>query len=411
MSLLESLRTAIDSLANHKLRSALAMLGIVFGVGAVIAMLAIGAGAERQALELIDAMGLRNVILRSKHLPDDELTEIRKRSLGLSQRDAQAVQEGVPAVEAVAVRLEIPAVKVLASGGKAKPQVFGVSKEYSRAARVRLAEGRFFDAADELGHGQVCVLGSRTRRDLFGYEPAVGRDVKVGDVWLTVVGVMEPPRSVSGQQQGISIESTEAQLLLPVTTASRKFEHEALKDELDEMLVTFREGADIRAAAAAVSALVDRLHGGAGDFTVTVPQALLEQSRQTQRLFSIVMGCIAGISLLVGGIGIMNILLATVMERTREIGVRRAIGARRKDVQRQFLIEAFTISVLGGAAGIAVGLLIAEAVAAYAGWPVLVTVFSVVLSTGVSLAVGLVSGIYPAWRAARLDPIEALRYE
>src|SRR5262249_743308 len=164
-------------------------------------------------------------------------------------------------------------------------------------------------------------------------------------------------------------ESTEAQLLLPVTTASRKFEHEALQDELDQVLVTFREGADIRASAASVSALLDRLHGGARDLPVTVPQALLEQtrhtqplfsllqpSRQTQRLFSVVMGCIAGISLLVGGIGIMNILLATVMERTREIGVRRAIGARRRDVQRQFLVEAFAISLLGGAVGIAVGL-------------------------------------------------------
>jgi putative ABC transport system permease protein len=160
-----------------------------------------------------------------------------------------------------------------------------------------------------------------------------------------------------------------------------------------------------------VRELVDRIHGGAGDFDLVVPEALLAQSRRTQRLFSIVMGCIAGISLLVGGIGIMNIMLATVLERTREIGVRRAVGARRLDIRNQFIIESFSISVLGGVFGIAAGLLIARAVAAYAGWPTVVTLSSIALSTGVSVAVGLASGIYPAVRAAELDPIDALRYE
>jgi putative ABC transport system permease protein len=160
-----------------------------------------------------------------------------------------------------------------------------------------------------------------------------------------------------------------------------------------------------------VRSLLERLHGGVDDYELVVPEALLEQSRRTQRLFNIVMGCIAGISLLVGGIGIMNIMLATVLERTREIGVRRAVGARREDIRRQFIIESFSISALGGVSGIVVGVAIARIVAAYAGWPTVVTLTSIALSTGVSVAVGLASGLYPAVRAAALDPIEALRYE
>ena len=160
-----------------------------------------------------------------------------------------------------------------------------------------------------------------------------------------------------------------------------------------------------------VATLLDRLHGGASDYTITVPEALLEQSRRTQRLFDIVMGAIAGISLLVGGIGIMNIMLATVLERTREIGVRRAMGARQVDIRNQFVMEAFAVTVTGGLLGIAMGLAIAKGVAAYAGWKTIVTLWSIALSVGVSAAVGLVFGSYPAMRAARLDPVEALRYE
>jgi putative ABC transport system permease protein len=170
-------------------------------------------------------------------------------------------------------------------------------------------------------------------------------------------------------------------------------------------------GAPVQESSTVISSLLDRLHGGAADYTITVPEALLEQSRKTQRLFDIVMGTIAGISLLVGGIGIMNIMLATVLERTREIGVRRAIGARRVDIRNQFVVESFTITAAGGLLGIAMGVIIANGVAFYAGWTTIVTAWSILLSVGVSVAVGLVFGIYPAMRAARLDPIESLRYE
>ncbi|HEX4822880.1 MAG TPA: ABC transporter permease [Candidatus Polarisedimenticolaceae bacterium] len=406
----ESFGSALANLTAHKLRSALTMLGMIFGVGAVIAMLSIGAGAERSALELIERLGLRNVILRSKEMKDDELEEIRKKSQGLSWRDAQAIKDAVPGVELVAARVVIDPYKVLASGSKTKARVTGVSYRQRDLARLDLAEGRFLDALDERDHAQVCVIGSGVRRDLFGYGPALGSDLKVNDVWLTVVGVLRDSGG-SSSFEGVSLGSTAHEIYVPVTTASRKFDRPPLKAPLDELIVRLSPDAEPRAAAAVVSELVDRIHGGAGDFDLVVPETLLEQSRRTQRLFNIVMGCIAGISLLVGGIGIMNIMLATVLERTREIGVRRAVGARRLDIRNQFIIESFSISAVGGLLGIAAGLVIAKGVAAYASWPTVVTLWSIVLSTGVSVTVGLASGIYPAVRAAALDPIDALRYE
>jgi len=406
----ESFESAITNLAVHKLRSALTMLGMIFGVGAVIAMLSIGAGAEKSALEMIERLGLRNVILRSKEMKDEELEEIRKKSQGLSWRDAQAIEDAVPGVDLVAGRLEIEPYKVLSATAKTKAKVYGVSFRQADISRLRVSEGRFFDALDERDHAQVCVIGPGVRRELFGYGPALGSDLKVNDVWLTVVGVLQDEGAATAFE-GVPLGATSREIYVPVTTASRKFDRPPLKAPLDELIVRLTPQAEPRRTAAVVRELVDRIHGSAGDFDLVVPEALLEQSRKTQRLFSIVMGCIASISLLVGGIGIMNIMLATVLERTREIGVRRAVGARRLDIRNQFIIESFSISALGGVLGIAVGLLIAKAVAAYAGWPTVVTLASIVLSTGVSIAVGLASGIYPAVRAAELDPIDALRYE
>ena len=190
MNLREALLAAVASLATHKLRSALTMLGILFGVGAVIAMLSIGTGAERQAMALIDSMGLRNVLIHGVEFAEDELREIRKQSLGLSLRDVRAIRESVPHVESVLPRVELDAYKVLSAGGKTKPQIFGVSHDYHQAANLRLSEGRFFSAAEQESHAQVCVIGSKVRQDLFGYEHALGRDLKVNDVWLTVVGVL-----------------------------------------------------------------------------------------------------------------------------------------------------------------------------------------------------------------------------
>jgi len=308
-------------------------------------------------------------------------------------------------------RVEVKPYKILAANAKTQGKVFGVSSRYPKVASVTLAEGRMFDAKDEAEYAQVCVIGDEVRRNLFGYGPAIGKQLKVNDVWLEVVGIFAGEMPGATSSSDVPVASNAQEIWIPVSTAMRKFDRDPLDSPVDELLVELKEGVSTRDAATLIRPLLDRLHGGADDYEVMVPEALLEQSRQTQRIFSIVMGSIAGISLLVGGIGIMNIMLASVLERTREIGIRRAIGARRVDIRAQFVIESFAISVIGGIAGIMIGIVMARLVAAYAGWPTVITIGSLLLATGVSVTVGLVSGIYPAARAAELDPIQALRYE
>jgi putative ABC transport system permease protein len=413
VTLSEAVQSAVSNLASHKLRTALTMLGMIFGVGAVIAMLSIGAGAERTALKAIEQLGVQNIIIRSVELKNDEAEEIRKKSLGVSLRDAEAIAEATPGVERVLPRIEVKAYKIMSSSRKSKAKVFGVSWQQPRVAAMPLVAGRFFDEEEETTHAQVCVIGESVARDLFGFSEAIGEDVKVNDVWLEVIGVLQSAEGSSAGAMGgdVPTTSTRRQIFIPFTTASRKFERDPMQAPLDELIVRVRDGGSTAEVAAAIRPLLERLHSGAEDYDVVVPEALLEQSRKTQRLFNLVMGSIAGISLLVGGIGIMNIMLASVLERTREIGVRRALGARKLDIRTQFIIESFTISFIGGAAGIVIGIVLAQLVAALAGWPTVVSIWSIALSTGVSISVGWASGIYPATRAADLDPIEALRYE
>jgi putative ABC transport system permease protein len=421
MTLYEAFRSALGGVAAHKLRSGLTMLGIMFGVGAVIAMLSIGAGAALEAQSLIDRLGMRNVLVRARQLRPDEMREARKKSLGVSLRDAQGIKEAVPGVELVGPKLRIEPWRVQAAGTRTDATLYGVSYLHPRLVALPLGEGRFFDAKDEREHAQVCVLAAAVRRDLFAFGPALGQYVKVNDLWCEVIGVLAdrspaPAGPPSGPSGGASARLAAAagatrDIFMPVTTAQRKFELDPLAPILDEVLVRLTKGTQARESAAVIKVLLDGIHGGIDDYEIVVPEALLAQSRQTQRLFNIVMGAIAGISLLVGGIGIMNIMLASVLERTREIGVRRAIGARQADVVLQFLVESFSISALGGLCGVGMGVGIAKAVAFYAQWPTVVTVASLVLALGVSMAVGILSGLYPATRAARIDPIQALRYD
>ncbi|MFQ5348963.1 MAG: ABC transporter permease [Thermoanaerobaculia bacterium] len=411
-SLEDSLYTALSNLSCQKLRAALTMLGIVFGVGAVISMLSIGAGAEQQALATISRLGLNNVLVRAREIRDDELEEVRTKSPGVSLRDVEAIRDAVPGVVLVAPKAEIEPYGVLSIDGTTEAEVFGVSELHDELVNLEIADGRFLDPLDVRRHGQVAVIGDQVRRDLFGYQPAVGRHLKVNDLWLEVVGVLgSGAGGESDSFEGVQLGSSDSAVYVPVTTALRKFDRRQKSSPLAEIIVQVEASESGQTTARLIDDLLDHLHAGQADYELVVPEALLAESRRTQRMFNIVMGCIAGISLLVGGIGIMNIMLASVLERTREIGVRRAVGARRQDILFQFIVESFSLAAIGGLAGIFMGIVISKLVAASAGWTTIIQPWSVLLATGVAVSVGVASGVYPAIRAADLDPIDALRWE
>ncbi|MDJ0839372.1 MAG: ABC transporter permease [Acidobacteriota bacterium] len=407
----QDLLQAIDELANQKLRTLLTLLGMIFGVGAVIAMLSVGEGAEREALQIIDTMGLRNILVKSKPTPDDMLAEIREESMGLNLQDLEAARDTLPFLTGYTALKRVRIYSQFSQFGKSDAQVLGVSPTHFDMANLEVAGGRPLTQLDAAGYAQNCVIGPRTAHDLFGNRDPIGGMVKVNHLWFTVVGVLADNRTEQTEFEGVKLQSNRNKIFVPIETALKRFQFKTMEEELDEFHIQLAEGVDSNRAAQTLSRLLTTRHRGVDDFELVVPEALLEQHRKTQNIFNIVMSAIAGISLLVGGIGIMNIMLANVLERTREIGIRRAIGATQKDIQRLFLIEAFAISFFGGLLGILLGFLIARVIAAYSGWATAWSSTAVVLSVGVCAAIGLVFGIYPAMKAARLDPIEALRHD
>jgi putative ABC transport system permease protein len=288
-----------------------------------------------------------------------------------------------------------------------------VSTEFPAIAGLTVVSGRFFDQDEEAAGSSVAVIGEGARRAIFGREEAVGKYVKVDDTWLRVVGVLAAQATYHSDVEGLSQEDRNLNIYVPINAASLRFSNNQtnLKDEIDGIYMRLANSGQSLETAEVVRAILDSTHRGAADFSVIVPAGLLEEQRRTKMIFNFVMVAIAGISLLVGGIGIMNIMLATVLERTREIGIRRAIGARRRDIVRQFLLEATMISIAGGIIGILFGFALSRLVAFTAGWSTIISPAAVLVAFSVSVTVGLVFGLYPARQAAMLDPIEAIRYE
>jgi putative ABC transport system permease protein len=411
MNIRESLSQSVNNLTKRKLRALLTMLGIIFGVGAVIAMLSIGAGAEEQALQVIRQMGLRNIIIEGKEYQPEDLRKVREKSLGLSRRDLEALLAVTPNVVRGAAKKTVKAYQVVSESGKVESRVIASDAAFLTLKTLSLVEGTFFDSRDEAAYEQVCVLGSAAKQGLFGFESALGKQLKINNVWFSVVGVIADQTLIKEEFAGVKLQNTNNDIYIPLATALKKIEFRSLESELDGIVLEVADERKTQATALVVSQVLEKLHNGESDYSLVIPEQLLKQSQQTQKIFNIVMGCIAGISLLVGGIGIMNIMLANVLERTREIGVRRAVGARRTDIRVQFLIEAVTISAFGGMFGIGLGFAIAYLVVFFAGWSTIITLWSVVLAFGVSTAVGILFGSFPAVQASRLSPIEALRYE
>lgn len=402
---------SLETLLHHKLRTILTLLGMIFGVGAVIAMLSIGKGAEQEALRLIDSMGLRNIIVKAKTFDENRLKEIRETSMGVTLQDLNAARETLPFLTAYSALKQVSVYTLFSHGGAGDANVYGVTPTHMDMANLGVKRGRFLLPIDEATQAQVCVIGSRVAQVLFPGEDPFGRHIKVNHVWLTVVGILKDKNLSKNEFEGISLKGEQNNIYIPLQTALKSFQFKMLESELDEFRVRLEKGISSITAAETLTHLLKRRHKDTDDYELVVPEALLEQHRKTQNIFTIVMACIAGISLLVGGIGIMNIMLATVLERTREIGLRRAVGARQVDIKRQFMLETFAVSAMGGLLGIIFGFSLSIIISAFTGWPVGWSLSAVILSVGVCAIIGLVFGIYPAVQASRLDPIEALRHD
>lgn len=396
-------------LAQHKLRTLLTLLGMIFGVGAVIAMLNIGEGAEREALKMIDTMGLNNLIVEGKNFEEKELKEQRKHSAGLTERDAQVSTNSLPFVIDYSVQKNVETYSVFSEEGKSDGEAVGVSPSFFELSKFEVADGRILTEVDNKRFSQVVLLGSSTAKQLFPFGKAVGKNVKINHLWFKVVGVLQAPFLKKDEFQGIKLGGDQHQLFIPLKTAIHKFPHKKLVSEISSIKLKLDGTVDPMQAAQTVSHLLQRRHNDVDDFELVVPAALLAQQKQTQQIFNIVMSCVAGISLLVGGIGIMNIMLATVLERTKEIGLLRAIGATQKDIQVQFVAESFTISILGGVLGVIFGILLSEMISLYSDWAVSWSMSAIILSFSICALIGLIFGVYPAIKASKLDPIDALQ--
>jgi putative ABC transport system permease protein len=411
---LPEFRQGLDSLLVHKLRTSLTMLGMIFGVAAVVSMLSIGAGAQQQVMAFIEQLGVRNLIVEAKESTDWQAQQkIRQVSPGLTFHDLRSIRSNTVGVEESMARKRFTPSKMIPKAQHDMPVIYGVTPVYQKIVNLRVVAGRFFDSEEDARAAAVCVLGEGANANLFGQQEAVGRYVKVNEQWFHVIGVVGPQLSAQTPLAGLPAQDLNNLIYVPLYAAMLRLEdtYSELRDEIDGIYLHLDARTDSFQTAAVVRSILNVSHHDAGDFSVIVPAELLAEQRSTQRIFEIVMVAIAAISLLVGGIGIMNIMLAGILERTHEIGVRRAVGARQSDISRQFLVEALLISFVGGVTGIVFGIGISRLIAWLAGWSTIVTLTSILLAFLVSAAVGLVFGIYPAMKAARLDPVEALRYE
>ncbi len=423
-------KLGIKSLWMHKLRSTLTTLGIIFGVSSVIAMLAIGEGASRQAQEQIARLGSRNIIIKTVPPPEDQEVSSQNESMrvyGLTYLDAERFRNSLPNVEVVVSSRRFTQ-RAWYRNRKVAIEVIGTVPWYPEISPVRVKSGRFLSSIDMHHKQGVCVIDEKVVKELFVFDDPLGQDVKMASDYYRVVGIVTVADAVSAVKtidNGAAIGKGQGganvgNIYIPLTTVKNRFGEVSLqfgtggrsieKVELQEVIVKVGSIDDVLLTRDILETILNRFHKK-NDYQVVVPLELLKQAKETQRLFSIVLGSIAAISLLVGGIGIMNIMLATVSERTREIGIRRALGARKRDIIIQFLSETLMLTFLGGVLGISLGSLVPFLVTRFGQMPTVITGVSLVLAFGISGAVGIIFGIYPAYRAANMDPIESLRHE
>jgi putative ABC transport system permease protein len=447
--ILFSLRTAIEAVGHNTLRASLTSLGILFGVASVIAMLAIGKGAEQEILEQMKLLGSNNVVItplieqKEEKAKDEGTKEPKKFSPGLTRQDVQAILDVVPNVRTASGEIVLQTL-VTREGRRRSGKVVGVDTTYFDLLNLSVAEGKRFAPMQVADGLPVAIIGHGVKTRFFTTEEPIGKPIKVGAVWLTVIGVLEDRKLSDQTAQKLGIRDANMDVYVPLSTmllryrnraqvterdvqqASREFNDDpnatANEDaeqraertnyhQLDRVIVRVDDANKVTGVADVVRRMLTRRHNAVVDFEISVPELLLKQEQNTKRLFNVVLAAIAAISLIVGGIGIMNIMLASILERIREIGVRRAVGASQKDILAQFLSEAVLISLAGGVAGILVGGGLSLGIERIAKINTIVSFFSVFIAFGVSITVGVVFGFVPAWRAAKQDPVVCLRYE
>ena len=394
------------------------MLGVVFGVGSVIAMLSVGEGASRDALEQIRKLGSNNIIITAVKPTEDEAAATRMSIMsvyGLTYEDDKRIRDTIPHITQT-VPVKLVRKNAFVGEREVELRIVGTTPEWFDLVGREVLAGRVMIQRDVDAFAPACVLTEHGARKLLATEATVGKNIRCGMDYFEVIGIVRS-ETASG---GIQTPDLDIDAYIPLNVARARFGDLMVRNtsgsrerelvELHQELVAVDDISNVEPVAAALEAMLKRFHKKV-DYRINVPLALLRQAEATKRTFNIVLGSIAGISLLVGGIGIMNIMLASVTERTREIGVRRAIGARRSQIIGQFLIEGVVLSMVGGVIGISLGILTPRAITFFAGMPTVVTLWSLVLSLGISMSIGIVFGLYPAIRAANLDPIEALRHE
>ena len=448
--LLFNFKSGLDAMINNRFRAALTSLGIIFGVAAVIAMLAIGNGAEKEILEQIKQIGSNNIVIKIK-LPEPKTEEEQKNrkpgqenqkfSPGLSLADAENIQKTVPGVKSVSPEIESETV-FFSNGLKTKGKLLGISNAYFETSGISVTQGQSFSETQWENSMPVCLIGRGIQSKLFANSEAIGQPIKCGGTWFKVIGILDDRKVDEKSMSKLSIRNVNQEVYVPIQTflmrvmnrsevtkeeIKRYQEEQANAEEtgessskpagvvnynqLDRLVVTMQESNSMEPAVEVIDKLLKRRHFGAEDYEIVVPELLLKQEQKTRKLFNLVLAVIAGISLLVGGIGIMNIMLASVLERIKEIGLRLAIGARRADIVYQFIAEAIVISLSGGILGIILGIVFSYLIEIFADIETVISATSVVISFFVSVSVGLIFGIYPARKASQQNPIESLRYE
>ena len=412
MHIRENINIAILSLVDQKFRSFLTMLGIIFGTASVIAMVSIGEGTKKQAIAKYQDLGVNNIIVRDKDLSDSELEEVRmKFSQGLSLRDAEVIKAIVPGVVDVAPQSEVKQEAGYADKSS-KVTVIGITPSMMGMLNYRIMNGSYITDDHYDRELKVCILGFNVARELMGYSNPVGQNVKLGDQWFEVIGVLNPKALFTETVGELAARDLNNDVYIPLSSFHRRMPNEnRFASELKQLTVQLDQSDRLLSVAALIRSILNRHHYNNDDFSIIVPYELLKQEENERRIYNLLLASIAAISLVVGGIGIMNIMLASVVERTNEIGIRRALGGRKGDILSQFVTEAIVLSLSGGVIGVILGISLSLGIALATEIDTSITLYSIFIAFGFSVMVGITFGYLPAKTAANLSPIESIRHE